>query len=248
MMTAFAVVSDIHGNLPALEAVVADIRARGISTVFDLGDCLSGPLWPRQTAERLMALSWPAVRGNHERQLLGRDSAAMAASDRFAAATLDAAHWSWIGDKPECLTPFSDVLMVHGTPGSDTEYLTETVNAQGCRPATVDEIETRLDVSAQTLVFCGHTHVPHVVPLSQGRLVVNPGSVGLPAYTDDIPYPHVVEAGSPLARYAVVAGAVGAWQAEIVEVPYDWEAAARQAAENGRPDWLDPLRYGRVRI
>src|SRR5690606_18348630 len=69
-MTRIAVLSDIHGNLPALEAVVADAEARGCTAFANLGDILSGPLWPFETAEYLMARQWPTIAGNHERQVL----------------------------------------------------------------------------------------------------------------------------------------------------------------------------------
>ena len=63
----FAAIADIHGNLLALEAVLADIARRGISTIVNLGDLLSGPLWPAETADRLQSLNLPTVSGNHER-------------------------------------------------------------------------------------------------------------------------------------------------------------------------------------
>ena len=66
-MTRYAILSDIHGNLPALEAVVADAEAQGCDIFVNLGDTLSGPLWPRETAEYLMARDWPTIAGNHER-------------------------------------------------------------------------------------------------------------------------------------------------------------------------------------
>src|SRR5262252_8457895 len=66
----FAALSDIHGNSWALEAVLADIPNRGLSTVVNLGDHLYGPLDPLGTAERLMSLKWPCLRGNCDRLLL----------------------------------------------------------------------------------------------------------------------------------------------------------------------------------
>ena len=79
-----AVLADIHGNLPAIEAVVDDIGQRAVDQVVNLGDCASGPLWPRETLAGLIALGWPTVRGNHDR-VLGRDRPdAMGPSDRFA--------------------------------------------------------------------------------------------------------------------------------------------------------------------
>ena len=85
-----ALVSDIHGNLPALEAVIAEIADAGADLVVNLGDIVSGPLWPQETARRLMALGWPTIAGNHERQVLTQPAARMGASDAFAAAALGA--------------------------------------------------------------------------------------------------------------------------------------------------------------
>ena len=104
-----------------------------------------------------------------------------------------------------------------------------------------------------TLLVCGHTHVARCVLAAltdrAGRplLVVNPGSVGMPGFDDVHPHPHVVEAGSPHARWAVVARAPGGgWQVSLRATAYDHEAAARQAERNGRGDWADVLRTGRV--
>ena len=78
--------------------------------------------------------------------------------------------------------------------------------------------------------------------------IVNPGSVGLPAYTDDDPWPHAMEAGSPHARYAVLEHTRTGWRVDPVAVEYDWEAAARAAERNGRPDWAAWIRTGRARL
>src|SRR5215471_15054131 len=64
-----AVISDIHGNLRALEAVLADIKTRGADAIVNLGDCVTSPLWPRETYELLETLSLPTVRGNDDRAL-----------------------------------------------------------------------------------------------------------------------------------------------------------------------------------
>ena len=82
-----AAISDIHGNLGALDAVLDDIARRGVDVTVNLGDIVSGHLQPRATAQRLMALDLPTIRGNHERQVLG-DPARMGASDAFARAQL----------------------------------------------------------------------------------------------------------------------------------------------------------------
>ena len=254
----FAVVSDIHGNLVALDAVIADLQGRGIDVVWNLGDLLSGPLWPAQTADRLMALGWPTIRGNHERQVLHLAPADQGESDRHAAAELRPAHRAWLEGLPGSLRPHDDVLCCHGTPTSDLIYLLETVtddlgrvdrrgaSSPGLRQASDDEVLARLGAASGALVLCGHTHLPRARRLRRGPLVVNPGSVGLPAYDDAHPHPHLVENGSPHARYAVVERRPAGWTAALHRVAYDWEAAARQAECNGRGDWADALRTGWV--
>ncbi len=80
-----------------------------------------------------------------------------------------------------------------------------------------------------------------------GPLVVNPGSVGVQAYDDDHPLVHVVEGGSPLARWALVERqGDGPWSVELRATPYDWQAAVARAKSNGRGDWADALATGFV--
>lgn len=240
-----AAISDIHGNLDALEAVLADIGRRGADLIVNLGDILSGPLWPRETADRLMALDLPTIRGNHERQLLA-DPKGMGASDRHAFEALEPAHLAWIEAMPVQLRPADDILLVHGTPGGDLHYFLETVTEGGLRPATPAEIAARASGAQESLILCGHTHVPRVARLAEGRMVANPGSVGLQAYDDVRPFPHKVEIGTPDAHYAIVERAGSAWTAEIVRVAYDWRPAAALAASRGRPDWAAALATGRL--
>jgi hypothetical protein len=77
-------------------------------------------------------------------------------------------------------------------------------------------------------------------------VIVNPGSVGMPAYRDVTPLPHAMEAGSPHARYALLTRNGAGWTAELRAVAYDWEAAARQAEANGRSDAAHAARTGRA--
>jgi len=241
-----AVMSDIHGNLWALDAVLADIARRDVEVTVNLGDILSGPLLPAETAERLMALDLPTIRGNHERQVLKHDPARMGASDRWAHEHIAPAHRKWIAALPATMRLHEDVLMVHGTPGSDQVYWMESVDQAGQRAATYAEVLERASDAQASLILCGHTHVPRSVLLDDGRLIVNPGSVGLQAYDDDLPYPHKAENGSPHARYAIVERTAGGWAVEQYAVAYDWNAAAEVAQRHGRPDWATALRTGRM--
>lgn len=241
-----AAISDIHGNLAALNAVLDDIEKRGVDQVVNLGDICSGSLFPYETAERLMPLGFPTIRGNHERQVLTLPVEQMGPSDRYAAATLSADHLAWFDSLPLTIRLSDDVLLVHGTPDSDLTYFLETVTPEGLRRATETEIRARAGDVDAAVILCGHTHLAGVVTLDDGRLIVNPGSVGLPAYDDDRPYPHFVEAGSPHARYAIVSNDGGRWAAEIHCIEYDWEQAARIAEAHGRSEWATALRTGRT--
>jgi len=236
-----AIVSDIHGNLPALEAVLGDIGRRGVDRVVNLGDSLSGPLMVRETAQFLMAQDWVQLAGNHERQVL---AGSPGASDAYARSQLGQAELDWMATLKPSLWLSEDVLLCHGTPDSDITYFLESVEPGGMRLASTAEVDLRLgDVSAE-LVACGHTHVARSVRASNGTLIVNPGSVGLQAYDDEHPFFHQVQNGSPDARYAIVEQSAGQWISTLIAVPYDFRPMAELARRNGRPDWERALLTG----
>ena len=242
-----AALSDIHGNLLALEAVLEDVGRRGVDLSVNLGDILSGALLPRETAQRLMALALPTISGNHERQVLCDSAERTADSDRHAREALTAPQRAWIAALPPVLTPVEGVFMCHATPYNDVDcYLEDLVEGE-LRPAAVGSIEERSRGCDAPLILCGHSHIPKVIRLGTGQLVVNPGSVGLQAYEGNHPGPHRVEIGSPHARYAVLESTPYGWQAELIAVPYDWDAAAKLARHNGREDWARALATGFVR-
>ena len=237
-----AVYSDIHGNRLALDAVLAAIEQAAPDLVINLGDLFSGSLQPKATAERIRPLNHLVIKGNHERQLLAGPTSA---SDRLARSQLSHDDLNWIAALPERLEPAPGVVAVHGTPRSDLEYLTVTVDENGARPASDAEITERLGAdAAASLVLCGHTHLATVRQLPGGPLVVNPGSVGTPAFAAAKPRPHYIETGSPQARYALLENQDGIWAATLHQVEYDWEAAARIAERNHRPEAAYSLRTG----
>jgi putative phosphoesterase len=242
-----AALSDIHGNLLALEAVLADLDRRGADLIVNLGDILSGPLLPRETADRLMALGFPTISGNHERQVLCMAPEDMGASDRYASGTITQAQRDWMSALPPVLRPASDVFMCHATPQNDVDcYLEDIVDGE-LRPAALRTIEERTGSCDASLIFCGHSHIPHLSRLHSGQVIVNPGSVGIQAYEGHHPGPHTVEIGSPHARYAIAERTPAGWMVEFIAVPYDWDAAARLAQQRGREDWVRALRTGFVR-
>ncbi len=269
----FAIVSDIHGNLPALEAVWAEIERAAPDLVINLGDIASGPLWPRETVRWLMARAaaapalWRTIAGNHERQALADDVARMGPADAYAARALGAPERAWLAALPATQWLAGDVLLCHGTPATDLVYFMETVmpgfgidGSRGVRAATPRELAeraaeatpARADAAPRggleaSLILCGHTHVPRAMQVAGGPLVVNPGSVGLQAYDDGHPLPHVIEVGNPLAHWAILRRQdAGPWAVELRATPYDWQAAVAQAEANGRGDWADALATGFV--
>jgi len=241
-----AVFSDIHGNLPALEACHADAVDRGATQFLNLGDILSGPLWPRETAEWLMRHDWPTIAGNHDRELVTCDPATMGRSDAHAIAELDAAHLDWLRSLPPDLQWRADIYLCHGNPADDLHYLMHRVEPALIRDAHAGEITEMLGARGTHAVACGHSHLPRLVQLDDGRQVFNPGSVGLPAYAWEYPHVHKMELGSTHARYAMLSGEGEGLTIELIAVDYDNQSAAARAEANGRMDWATPLRTGFV--
>ncbi len=241
-----AVISDIHGNIWALEAALEDLGEQGADLVVNGGDIPSGPLEPASTADLLMDLALPTIAGNHERQLLACERQRGGASDQHAFEHTTARQRNWLAGLPGTLELPDSVLLCHGTPTSDRDYFLEEVEGTRVRLAAQSAMEAHATAVERSLILCGHSHVPRVCSLSRGRLVVNPGSVGLQAYGDDHPSPHTIENGSPALRYAICEQRNGRWRVWQRCVEYDHTAAAATARRNGRPDWAHWLETGRV--
>lgn len=244
-----AVIADVHGNALALEAVLAAIRSEAPDLIVDLGDRVSGPLWPRETVELFRGLDVVGVRGNHDREVATRALNAMGKSDLYAAEVIDAADRAALGALPATATPAPGVLAFHASPDNDLRYLTERIEAGALVHRDIEAIAADLAGVApgRTLILAGHSHRPFLARLPNGAMMLNPGSVGCPAYDDDQP-PHVSESGSPHARFALVRlGAAGVEAVRLEAVAYDWETAARRAEANGRAEWALALRTGRMR-
>jgi predicted phosphodiesterase len=239
-----AVIADIHGNLPALEAVLADIERRDGDSTINLGDCVSGPLWPREVCDLLMARDDLTIQGNHDRWVSGSERRRMGASDRYAYSQLNQDHCSWLGALPAFAEADPGILACHGTPTDDNQYLVEEpLEGRLVRSHPVT-IRQRLGAFEARVVLCGHSHQQHLIQLPDGPLILNPGSVGCPSYDDPGHDPHVSEAGSPHARYALLNIDDQTVSADMIAISYDWKAAAARAEQNGRPEWAYGLRTG----
>ncbi len=243
-----AVIADIHGNSLALRAVLDHIDRAGITQIINLGDHFSGPL---DAAETWAALrdrpEMLSVRGDHDRYLIELDPDDMWPSDRIAHDALGPDALAWLKSLP-FERRIGDIYMCHATPENDNLYWSEEVISGTTRLAPLSVIEQRAKGLRAGLILYAHTHLPRVLRLGDGRLMVNPGSVGCPAYTDTAPAPHVVQTGTPMASYAVIhtgPDAQGApYRVTHHAVPYDHDAAAAQARAYDRLDWVRAVSTG----
>ena len=169
-----AVLSDIHGNLPALRAVLSDLEQEDVRSVVVAGDTISGP-WPVEVFDAVAALAAGVVRGNADREVLQRSTRygplAVWCADRLGEARLGvAASWPLTLDLD--VDGLGRVLVCHSTPSSDEPIYTRVT-------PDADVLELLGDLDADVVVS-GHTHMQYDRTLAGGLRLVNPGSVGMP--------------------------------------------------------------------
>jgi len=178
-----AAIYDVHGNLPALEAVLRDVRDADVDRIIIGGDVIPGPM-PKETIALLGKLQTATLflSGNGEREVLGVRAGAesLKVPERFrvvmrwTAEQLDDDTARRIAAWPATcrlrLEPLGDVLICHATPRSDTEIFTERTPEEVVRPI--------IDAAAADVVVCGHTHMQFDRRVGATR-VVNAGSVGM---------------------------------------------------------------------
>lgn len=224
-----AVISDIHGNLYALEAVLKDIEGRGIKKVFCAGDLVGYGPRPNEVTELMRNKKIPTVMGNYDdaignmRITCGcdyKDEATRILGESSVAWTrenISELNRLWLGQLPSEIrlsAPGTDILLVHGSPGALNEYLYQE---------TPEDYLNGLLLSSQAAVLiCGHTHRPYVKSIKAGH-VVNAGSVGRPLH------------GNPNATYVVAELDEGHFKAEIVEVRYDYIKTSGEIEDSGLP-------------
>lgn len=207
-----AALSDIHGNLPALEAVLVDVDREDVDAIVVVGDAISGP-WPVEVFDLLQARGAKVVHGNADREVVDRSDRygplGIWCAERLGNARLEAAS-VWPTTLELDVDGLGHVLFCHSTPESDEPIYT-SLTPDG------DLVELFSGVDADALV-CGHTHMQYDRVLSSGLRVVNPGSVGMPYE------------GRPGAYWAVLAPQVDFRRSE-----YDVGAAAAAIERLGAP-------------
>ncbi|MNB71715.1 phosphodiesterase [compost metagenome] len=241
-----AVISDIHSNSPALRAVLQDAEACGAELVINLGDSLFGPIDPIGTYRLLAGLGRAVhIMGNCDEALLEEHSESP--TYRHVKPLLDAEMEAWI-TRHQPLWRQDGLLFCHGTPNDNKTYLLEEVTEAGVSYKTGLTLQNELVSFGDQGLFCGHSHVYRRIIMPDGRWVVNAGSVGLPAYEDELPFPHVMESGTTCASYVLVRrNPEAGWVTEHRLIAYDWQSAARMAEKNGRHDYAAAIATGRVR-
>ena len=243
-MKRIAVLSDIHGNIAALEAVVNDIKRKNIDHIVNLGDHISGPLWPEETIRYLMKQDWIHILGNHDRNLISQDPHDHRLSDQYSFKSIGKNEKDWLKSLPKNIEAQEGLFLFHGTPFNDEIYLLETIENGRARLATHAEISDRLSATYYKQLACGHSHIQRVVELPGSIIIVNPGSVGLPAYDDTLPEYHIMESGSSHARYSIIDYQNSLPSVDMISVSYDYKIAVKQALKNDRPDWAKGLESG----
>jgi predicted phosphodiesterase len=233
-----AVLADIHGNLPALEAVLADARAQGVDGYVVAGDLLLGAPFPVETLNRLRDLNAWIIRGNNDVYFTRYDSGAAPetwqtraqyALLRWSYARLDRDALDYLAALPDRVTVtlpgIAPICVVHGSPRALSEGIipdepeTRHKFAQSRSTNNVG-VEDALVQISEPVLLCGHTHIAWQ-HRNNGRLAVNPGAIGGP------------NDGVVGAEYALLTWERGHWTTDLRVVEYNVEALLAAYRDSG---------------
>ncbi len=214
-----ALISDIHGNLPALKVVMERIEESGVKLILCAGDLVGYNPWPNEVIWEIRRREIPCIRGNHDRAVIFDDyshfnpyAAAAAKWSReqlseenmnYLISLKDHMLWSWENFR---------ISVHHGAPFDEDYYV---------YPDMADE--SLLEYENPDVLVLGHTHVPFIKKFTKG-VIINPGSVGQP------------RDGDPRASYALVDLKRGIYK--IIRVEYPIDEVADKIMEVGLPEFL----------
>jgi predicted phosphodiesterase len=239
-MSEITIFGDIHGNLPALQAVLADMEGRNLENRYCLGDLVGYGTFPNEVIDLMRESKVPTIMGNYDQGIGNssdecgcayRDATAKALGKRSIAwtnahtSTDNKAFLRQLVDRIPLQSGDLRVLLVHGSPRRINEYLYED------RPDR--SLERILDAADAEVLVCGHTHIPYHRVLPSGRHVVNAGSVGKP------------KDGDARACYVVLEANGHDLDVRFIRVPYNVERAAQAIETSEMPDeYAQMLRTG----
>ena len=239
-----ALISDIHGNLVSLEAVLADIDREGVDQIVCLGDVAALGPQPREALARLRALGCVCIMGNHDSDLLNLDwnhgaglwptQVTAWCADQLSEADLDYL-CSFRPLVEISLDTQATLLCYHGSPRSSTDRILSTTPSE--------ELDEMLAGHAATVMIGGHNHV-QMVRRHKGTVIVDVGSVGLPF--DQMPFEDL-PVFLPCAEYGIVSWVDDVLSVDLRQVPVDLHAVKQAALASDMPgtdywvnSWLAP--------
>lgn len=239
-MQRLTIFGDIHANLPALEAVLADIETRELSPDYCLGDLVGYGTFPNEVTTTIREQKIPTIMGNYDQGVGNSSDDCGCAYTSKEAETLGKRSIAWtnqhttadnklyLRELPSQIPLQLDglrVRLVHGSPRKINEYLFAD------RPDTT--LERLLDMAEANVLVCGHTHIPYHRILPSGRHVVNAGSVGKP------------KDGNPQACYLVLEANNSDLKVIFNRVAYDVERTAQAIEASEMPhEYAEMLRTG----
>ncbi|WCT10704.1 metallophosphoesterase family protein [Mucilaginibacter jinjuensis] len=234
-MRSIAIFSDVHGNMPALEAVLKDIEAKGISELYCLGDLVDFAPWSNEVINKIRELNIPCLMGNHDERIAfdypvvplskhdALETEARLIAINHTKAILSESNKAFLSKLPEQLEVALDIgaqkknlLLVHGSVKNNDEYIYEN-------HSSADLQKMMADVNAEILVM-GHTHLPYIRSLGS-QLVINCGSVGRSRALDR------------KATYLILNIQESNIEAEIVSLSYDLQKTISSIRESEIPDF-----------
>jgi len=233
-----AIISDMHGNDHAFEAVEADIQNQKIDQIVCLGDAVQGGPQPAEVVQRLRRLNCPVVMGNADAWLLSGEETAdegipperlrkMGEVRTWSLSQLTEEDRAFISSfQPTVTLPLQDdlnILCFHGSPTSFDDVILPA--------APEDDFQKFLGAYAGQILTGGHTHAQQIRRIGE-HFFFNPGSVGF-AYSHNQPDDDFH--ADPWAEYAILTAENGQTSLEFRRVPFDAQELIRIYLESGRP-------------
>lgn len=234
-----AVITDIHSNINALETVLKDIEGRKADLVVCTGDLVGYCAFPNEVVDLIKSKNILTIMGNYDEavgnELMAcgcdypdpKDMENAGISLNWTIDTTKEENKKYLRELPkELIMQFEnkEIRFVHGSPRSINEYLKE--NSQ--------EADDVMDDFAEDILICGHTHKPYYKAYKD-KLLINAGSAGKP------------KTGNPNANYIILDITLHNTSVEIIEVPYDYERAAKAIEDNGLPrEFVELIRTGKA--
>ena len=243
----YALLSDIHANLPALEAVLHDVDRQRVGAIYHLGDLTGYAPWPNEVVSLLRQRGIPGIAGNYDSTVATDYKHCGCRADSPREEELSHISYEWTRQRVTAKTksylaslPFRidirplgghvsgpSIVLVHGNQTLNTVYVTEDRSDD-----FLAKMATGISASAGDMICFGHTHKPWQRVVDSVRFV-NAGSVGRP------------KDGDPRACYVIVSANGTQLSAEFVRVEYDTELVAREIVSSGLPaEFAEVIRSG----